>query len=154
MKTLITRRKRWHGTFRSLSPADRLWVYAGTAAKQGAIWHRHHGANRPHLHVHSEVSDHHHDRAGARDHDHGSHHQEESREHHRSAHETPHHSDHHRAPASGHGHWHHIIPVADVHLAHQLLVVGLCEVWFAAPDAALVVITWRLVISARAPPTA
>jgi hypothetical protein len=144
MKRFVTRRKRWHGAFRSLRSADLLWVYAGTSAGQGAVWHRHHGDNRPHLHVHLNVPEQHSDQVAAHGHDHDKHHHSQAHEH---SHEMPH---HHRPLAGQHGHWHHLIPVAGV--AHQLLIIGLCEVWFATPDAAIAVIPGGSAVSARAPP--
>jgi hypothetical protein len=87
--------------------------------------------------------------------DHGrGHDYEKPDEHHPRSHGTPNQVENYSSSTSQHGHWHQIISGANLHLAHQLLVVGLCEVWFIAPDAAFVVIQRKSAVSARAPPSA
>ena len=151
MKRRVTRCKRWHGTFRSTRRADHLWIYSGTRSVQGAVWHRHPGDNRPHLHVRSSDGEHH-GHAIGHDRGYGHHHQGHAQVHQRRHHKTQHEADNHHLLPARRGHWHRIIPVAQVHLTHQLLVIDLHDVCFETRDDASAIITFGPPLSARAPP--
>jgi len=114
----IRRRKlsRWSPLFRSPSLADSLLLYAGDSMRQGsAIWHSHHGNEKPHLHLQHHAG-HDETRPGRR---------------HSIQHHHDHPDDHERQQPRQEGHWHFVVPAESLGLSSQLLILAICTLWIA-----------------------
>ena len=151
MKALRKKLLRWKGTFRGLSPADSLLLYAGSTPRTGsAVWHRHPRNHVPHVHVEAAKPNgqnthelHHHvgvdahsDREGAGQDDH-----ETERSHDNE------HDDSHDA-----GHWHSVVPAERLRVSQELLTYSKAEIWITLHDLAGSAIASRPATPARAPP--
>jgi len=120
-------------------------TYAREAPSFGvAVWHKHPGNDRPHVHIHQHESrdgqDRHHP---SHDHDAPGHSQSE-----RTSHEDHQQSD----PGEIEGHWHLAIPAHQLGGIHALLILTISIIWVAISDPVATTSICRSHTAARAPP--
>src|ERR1700733_3601393 len=120
MKALHRKLLRWKGTFRSLSPADLLLLYARSTPRSGcAVWHSHPRNQIPHVHVEAakpngqNAYELHHD-VGVDSHSDGAGDGHSDRETERSR-------DHEHDDSHDAGHWHFVVPAERLRVSQELL---------------------------------
>jgi hypothetical protein len=153
VKTLHKKLLRWKGTFRGLSAADSLLLYAGSTPRTGsAVWHSHPRNHVPHVHVEAAKSD---DEKGQQSHRH----LDEDEHHDHDAHVGEGHSvhadhprDHEHDDSHDAGHWHFVVPAERLRVSQELLAYSKSEIWLTLHDLADGALAFRPTSSARAPP--